>query len=285
VKSWFGRTYGEHTEEYSQFFDKTTSSQAWEEYVELTGFGLAPVKRENVAFSIDSETQGYLSRVTNVAYALGFIVTHEELEDNLYEVVSKRRAKALAFSMRQTKEIVHANMFNFGFTATVVGDGAFWFSIAHPCINGNQANMPTAGSDLSESAIEDMLTMIMLAKNSKGLAINLMPRSLCVHPSLWWDAQRLIKSALQADSNLNAINVIAATKAIPEGVKMNHYFSAPSAWFVRTNVPDGNITQERQAAYIAMDNDFATMNAYTRGYERYSPGIGDWRGTFGNAGP
>ena len=285
MKGWFGRTYNEHVEEFSQFFDKETSDKAWEEYVELTGFGLAPVKRENVAYSIDSETQGYLSRITNVAYALGFIVTHEELMDNLYAAVSKTRAKALAFSMRQTKEIVHANMFNFGFTATVVGDGAYWFSLVHPCQNGNQANMPAAGSDLSESAVEDMLTMIMMAKNSRGMAINLMPRSIGVHPSLWWEAQRLVKSALQFDTNLNAVNVIASTKAIPEGVKLNHYFTSPSAWFVRTNAPDGAISQQREAAAIEVDNDFGTMNAYWRGYERYAPGIGDWRCYFANPGP
>ena len=286
VKSWWGRTYNEHEKEWPKLFDQTTSTQAWEEYVELTGFGLTPVKRENGPFVTDSETQGTVARITNVAYMLGFIVTHEELMDNLYEIVSKRRAKALAFSMSQTEEIVHANMYNNGFTAGAyaIGDGAAWFSASHPCLTGNQSNTST-GADLSEGALEDLLTQIMLATNSRGLKINLMPKSVAVHPSKWWDSQRIIKSALQSDSNLNNINVIAATRAIPEGVILNHYFATPGAFFIRTNAPESTIHQDREGAKVDMDNDFQTMNAFTRGYQRYGLGVGDWRGCFANPGP
>lgn len=285
VHVWWGRMYNEHVEEYPELFDKETSDKAYEEDVEITGFGLAPVKPEGTAIVYDTETQGTVSRYTHVAYALGYIVTYEELRDNLYEVVSKRRAQALAFSMRQTKENIAANVYNRAFNSTYTGgDGTTLISTAHPTLSGNQSNRLTVDADLSEAAIEDLVVQIMQTQNSRGLRISNLPQSLHVSPSQWFEANRILKSVLQNDNANNAINVLKATNALPKGIKVNHYFSSNTAWFIRTNIPRGMTCMQREAISFDQDNDFDTKNAKAACYERYSFFWTDWRQLYGTSG-
>ncbi len=285
VHAWWGRSYSEHVEEYRDLFDMATSEKAYEEDVEITGFGLAPVKNEGTATSYDTESQGAVTRYTNIAYALGYIVTYEELRDNLYEAVSKRRAKALAFSMRQTKENVCANVYNRAFTSGYTGgDGVVMCSASHPTVSGNQSNLLTTAADLSEAAIEDMTIQIMQTTNSRGLRISVLPQSLHIPPQYWYEANRILKSVLQNDTSNNAVNVLKSTNALPKGIKMNHYFSSATAWFIRTNAPNGTMYFEREPVSFDQDNDFDTKNAKAACYERYSVGWTDWRGVFGTPG-
>jgi len=285
IKEWWGRSYSEHPEEYVDLFDKETSDKAYEEDVEITGFGLAPVKTQGSAINYDVESQGAVTRYTHVAYALGYVVTFEELRDDLYEVVSKRRAKQLAFSMRQTKENVGANVFNRAFSSSFTGgDGVSMINSAHPTTSGNQSNVLTTAADLSEAATEDLTIQIMQAQNSKGLRISLMPQSLHVPVQLFYEANRILKSVLQNDSSNNAINVLKATNVFPKGIKMNHYFTSATAWFIRTNAPAGLKMYERDAIMFDQDNDFDTKNAKAACYERYSMGWSDWRGVYGTPG-
>lgn len=285
VKAWFGRQYDEHTPEFSDLFDEDTSDKAYEEVVELTGFGLAPIKGEGSSVQYESESQGYTTRIVNVAYALGYIVTREELDDNLYEIVSKRRAKALAFSMRQTKENVAANVYNRAFSSSYTGgDGVALISASHPTSSGNQSNQIATAADLSEASIEDLIIQIMGATNSKGLKINLMPRSLHVHRNNWFEANRILKSVLQNDTASNAVNVLKATNALPQGIKVNHYFTDADAWFIRTNCPEGMKHFKRVGIEFTQDNDFDTENAKAKAYERYAFKWSDWRAVFGSAG-
>lgn len=285
IHEWFGRSYAEHPEEYPDLFDKETSDKAYEEDVEITGFGLVPVKTQGEAVRYEAETQGYTKRYTPLAYSLGYIVTHEELQDNLYETVSKRRAKMLAFSMRQTKENVGANVFNNGFTAGYTGgDGKVLFAADHPTSAGDQSNLLATAADLSEASIEDMAIQIMQAKNAKGLAISLMPQSLHIAPANAFEAHRIVKSVLQNDTANNAVNAIRAMGLFPGGVKVNHYFTDADAWFVRTNCPSGMTYFQREAMSFDQDNDFDTKNAKAKVYERCSFGWTDWRGVFGTPG-
>ena len=285
IHEWFGRSYAEHPEEYPDLFDRETSDKAYEEDVEITGFGLAPVKTQGESVRYEAESQGFTKRYTHVAYGLGYVVTHEELQDNLYEVVSKRRAKMLAFSMRQTKENVAANVFNNGFTSGYNGgDGVILFSASHPTSSGNQSNLLSTAADLSEASIEDMAIQIMQAKNNKGLLISLMPRSLHIAPSNFFEANRIVKSVQQNDTANNAINVIRSVGLFPQGIKLNHYFSDADAWFIRTNCPSGLTHFQREAMSFDQDNDFDTKNAKAKSYERYSFGWTDWRGVFGTPG-
>jgi len=285
IKAIWGRQYNEHAVEYTDLFDEDTSDQAYEEDFEVTGFGLAPVKPQGSGVQFDSETQGTVSRFTHIAYALGYIVTKEELDDNLYEQVSGRRAQALAFSMRQTKENVAANVYNKAFTGGAVGgDGADLIDASHPTRSGNQSNLLTTAAELSEASIEAMIIQIMDAKNSRGLKINLMPQCLNVPRQKWFEANRILKSVLQNDTANNATNVLKATNALPKGIKVNHYFTSATAWFIRTNAPRGMICYNRKKAEFTKDNDFNTDNAKAKSYERYSFYWSDFRGIYGTPG-
>lgn len=287
VKAWWGQTYNEHAVEFDKLFDKDTSTQNYEEDVQLTGFGLAPVKEQGMGVAYDSEIQGFITRYTHIAYALGYIVTKEELDDNLYEQVSKRRAAALAMSFRQTKENVAANIYNRAFTSTYKGgDGVELCSTSHPNTSGGTwANKPVTDADLSEASLEDAMIAIMGFTNDRGLLINVMPRSLIIARNEWYNANRILKSVYTPGSADNSINVLKATNALPEGIVMNHYLTAPHAWYVRTNIQNGMKYYERMGIQFDQDNDFDTMNAKAKGYERYSFGWTDPRAVYGVNGP
>lgn len=289
VKGFWGRTYQDHVTEYTDLFDTDTSDKAYEEFVQITGFGLAPVKPQGKAAEYDSETQGPVTRFVHVAYALGYIVTHEELKDDLYMEVSKTRASSNARAFRQTKERVCANIYNRAFSGSYLGaDGKALCATDHPNTSGGTfSNKLAVDADLNEAALEDMLIQIMQATDDRGMLINLMPKSLHVAPANWFNANRILKSTYQTGNANNDINVLNATNALPMGIKLNHYFTAPQAWFVRTNVETGKgmLFLEREAITFEQDNDFSTKNALALGYERYSAGAVDPRAVYGSNGP
>lgn len=286
INAIFGRMYDQHATEYTDLFETKSSDMAYEEQVQITGFGIVPVKPQGSGVEYDSEVQGPVSRYTHVAYGLGYIVSHEELEDNLYEKVSTTRATALANSFRQTKERVGAGILNRAFNSSYVGaDGVELLSTAHPNTSGGTySNELAVAADLSEAALEDLIIQIGNATDDRGLTISLMPKSLHVATANWFEANRILKSVYQTGTANNDLNIINATNALPMGVKQNHYFTAAGAWFVKTNCQNGLTHFEREAMKFTQDNDFDTMNAKAKGYERYSFGWSDPRGLYGSAG-
>lgn len=287
IKAWWGQTYDEHQTEYTDLFDSDSSSQNYEEDVQLTGFGLAQRKTEGAGVQYDSEIQGFTTRYTHIAYALGYIVTKEELDDNLYETVSKKRSAALAMSFRQTKENVAANIYNRAFNSTYKGgDGVELCSTSHPnTTGGTWSNKAAVDVDLSEAALEDAIIQLMGYTNDRGLLINVMPKTLHIARNELFNAQRILQSKYQTGNANNDINVIASGNYIPGGFKVNHYFTSPHAWFIRTNVQNGLKYYERVGISFDQDNDFDTMNAKAKGYERYSFGWTDPRAIWGSNGP
>lgn len=285
VKAWFGIGYGEHAEEFKDLFDTMTSSQAWEEDVMTSGFPLAPVKKQGEGRAYAGHNQLWISRYTHVAYSLGFIVTFEELLNNLYQKVASSRSKSLGFSMRQTKENVAANVYNRATdTSYTGGDGQVLMATTHPTAAGNQSNLLSPAADFSEVAVEDLLIMIMKAQNHDGHKIGLMARSLHVPPDLWFEANRVLKSELRAKTGDNDMNVIRATGEFPQGIKVNHYFSDTDQFFIRTNCPDGMKHYQRYKVDLEQDNDFDTKNAKAGSYDYYSFGWSDWRAVYGSPG-
>lgn len=281
VKAHFGNAYKEHTPEWSVIFSKESSDKYQERVVEATTFGLAPVKAEGSALQYDTDQEGYTSTFTHVVYGLGYAVTREEMEDNQYAEVSNRRAKNLAFSMRTTAEIIHANVLNLAFSANG-GDGVPQFSASHPTLSGNQSNLLTA-ADLSETSIEDGLKQQMQAKNSRGLRIALRTQRLIISTDETFNAQRILKSELRVGTANNDINAIKVMGAIPE-VTVNHYLTDSDAWFLQTDVPDGAMSFWRREVALEKDNDFDTENAKAKATMRFTAGIADWRAFWGNAG-
>jgi hypothetical protein len=288
IHATWGQIYAEHATEYTDLYNIEDSDKAYEQDVEITGFGLAPVKGQGAPVQYDSEIQGIVTTYQHVAYALGYIVTYEELRDNLYEEVSMRRAKANAFSINQTIENVAAFLYNNAFSTTyfTTADNAALVSTAHVnATGGTYSNALSPAADLSEAALEDLTIQIMGTQNDRGLLINIMPESLHIPRQEWYNANRILKSVLQSNTANNNINVLKATNAFPKGIKLNHYFTAPHAWFIRTNCPNGMTMFWRDRPMFDQDNDFDTKNAKAATYMRFSVGCTDPRGIFGSNGP
>ena len=288
VHAFWGQVYNAHPTEYTDLFEQLDSGKAYEEDVQITGFGLAPVKAEGASVSYDSEVQGPVARYTHIAYALGYKVTYEELKDNLYETVSMRRSQANAFSINQTIENIAAAIYNDAFTGNVFlnADGVALCSASHVnTTGGTYSNALTPAADLCEAALEDICIQIMGVQTDRGLLVSVMPTSLHIPRQEWFNANRILQSVLQPDSASNNINVLKATNAFPGGVKLNHYFTAAHAWFVRTNCPNGMQMYWRDRPEFDQDNDFDTKNAKAATYMRFSVGNTDPRALFGSNGP
>lgn len=286
VFDFWGLKYNEHPMEVNDLFDTYTSTKAYEELVQSTSFGLAVQKAQGASVTYDSHQQGFLTRATHIVYALGYIVTREEIEDDLYESVSMQRAEMLAFAMRQTKEITGANIYNRAFNnAYTYGDGKELCATDHPnSTGGTWSNELAVAAALSETSIEDLLVQIAGATNDRGLKISLMGMSLHVPRQEWFEANRILKSILQNDTANNATNVLKATNALPNGIKQNHYFDDANNWFIRTNVPSsGMCLFNRRTIDFTQDNDFNTDNAKAKSTERYSFTVGDPRAIYGSA--
>lgn len=285
VKAYFGKTYAEKPMVADMVFDEETSDKAYEEYVEETGFGLAPVKPEGTGVSYDTDKQGFISRLTNVTYGLGAIVTQEAMEDNQYENVAMKKAAKLARSMRQTKENVFANILNRAFTSGYTGgDGSILCVSSHPTVNGTQSNVLTVAADFSEASLEDMLTQIRGMVDSRGLHIQAKGMKLIIPPQLEFVATRVLSSTNQSGTANNDINAGKALGVLPGGTVVWDYLTDTDAWFIKTDVPQGLIRQQRKAMSFDRDNDFDTTNARMKSTERYAGGWADWRAIIGSPG-
>jgi hypothetical protein len=279
INAWYGQKYGEHEVEYNKLFDTETSKRAYEEDVGTTGFGLAAVKPQGQGITYDSESQAYITRYTHVVYALGFIITREMVDDDLYDVAGKRKSHGLAFSMRQTKETVAANVYNRAFNSSYTGgDGVELGSSLHPNFSGGTwANELGTPADISQTALEQACIDLMKFTNDRGLKIAVRPNTLIVPVDLTYEVERILKSEFEPGGSLNDINPMYGKF---KDVAINHYLTDTDAWFIRTNVPNGMKHFQRNDMEFGIDNDFDTENAKFKSRERYSFGWTDPRGLF-----
>jgi phage major head subunit gpT-like protein len=285
MHAFFGVTYNEKPKQWKEIFDVEKSTKNYEEDTLVTGFGLAPEKAQGASISYDSHTQGYTKRYTHVVYGLGYIVTREEEEDNLYESVSKKRIRGLAFSHRQTEEIVHANILNRGFNSSFVGgDAKELLATDHPTVNGSQSNELAVAADFSEASLEDLLIQVRQAKDDRGNRIALRAVKLIVPNNLMFEAQRVTKSELRSGTSNNDINAVRSMGLIPEGIAVNDYLTDADAWFLKTDCPNGMMHFDRRALEFKTDSDFDTENMKAKATRRYSTGWTDWRAMFGSPG-
>ncbi|TXH51511.1 MAG: hypothetical protein E6Q97_18270 [Desulfurellales bacterium] len=285
VKRWWGVEYNRYQPIWPKLFETLNSTQHYEEDVEDIGFGLLSTKGEGGGISYDTAHQGPVSRYTHITYGLGYMVSMEEMQDNLYEKVSFKRTSRLARSVYETEEVIHANIFNRAFTAGFTGgDGQVLISASHPTASGNQSNILTVAADLSEASIEDMVIQIRDATDSRGLRFNNKPRSLIVANADYFNAHRILKSVLQNDTANNAINVLKATGQFPDGIIDNVYLTDSDAWFIRTDCGEGLTHYTRMAPEFDKDNDFDTKNLKASVIMRFSVGWSNWRCLYGSAG-
>ena len=285
VNAWYGKAYSDYAVEYTDLFDTYKSSKGWEEDVGISSFGLAVQKAEGAPITYDTERQGWIDRYQHVVFALGFIITKEAYDDDQYEIVGKRKANGLARSMRQTKEIVGANVYNRAFNpAFTFGDGVSLINAAHPNIaGGTWANQIGTAADLSEAAIEQACIDIAGFTDDRGLLIAARPKSLIIPRQMIYEAKRILGSDGRVGTDNNDLNALKTMGAIPK-VVTNHYLTDTDAWFIRTDVADGMKYFEREADSFDMDNDVDTRNAKYLAFSRYSFGASDKRAIYGSPG-
>ena len=279
----FGIEYGEVNEEHKPLYEVESSDRAFEEEVLFTGFGGAPVKGEGAAVVYDDASESYTSRYTNETVALAFAVTEEAMEDNLYDTFAKLRAKGLARSMANTKQQKAADLYNNGF-ATNQGDGVPMFSAAHPVTGtGTVTNLTTAAA-IAEATIEAAIIQIQKITDDRGILVGAAAESLHIPTDLLFTADVLLNTPGVVASADNDINAVRHLGVIPDGFYVNRRFTDTNAWFIKTNVPNGTKMFNRTPLQTKMEPDFDTGNLRFKARERYSFGVSDWRGWFGNAG-
>jgi hypothetical protein len=281
----FGLEYEKYEDEHKEIYETESSERSFEEEVALAGFDAAPVKNEGSAISYDNAQESYTARYNHETVAMGFMITEEAMEDNLYDSLSGRYTKALARAMAYTKQVKAATPLNNGFSSYQSGDGVTMFSTAHPLVSGGtNSNRPTTGADLNETSLEAAVIAIAKWTDQRGLMIAARPRRLVVPPDLMFVATRILDSEQRPSTADNDINAIRNNGTIPEGYRVNHYLTDTNAWFMITDVPNGMKNFERAPMTTAMDGDFNTGNVRYKARERYSFGVSDPLGVYGSPG-
>ena len=282
----FGLEYAKYGEEHKEIYETESSERSFEEETKLSGFGQAPVKNEGSAIAYDNAQEAFTARYTHETIAMGFAITEEAVEDNLYDSLSARYTKALARGMAYTKQVKAAAVLNNGFAGgPTYGDGQVLFSTSHPLVSGGvNSNTPSTAADLNETSLENAVIQIAAWTDERSLLIAAKPRKLIVPPSLMFVATRLLETELRVSTADNDINALKNNGSIPEGYTVNHYLTDTNAWFLCTDVPNGLKHFVRTPMSTGMDGDFDTGNVRYKARERYSFGVSDPLGIFGSPG-
>jgi len=282
----FGIEYKRYGEEHKELFDTETSERSFEEETKLSGFSAAPVKNEGSAIAYDNAQEAWTARYNHETIALGFSLTEEAIEDNLYDSLSARYTKGLARAMAYTKQVKAAAILNNGFSASYVGgDGVALFSTAHPLTSGGtNSNKPSTAADLNETSLENAVIQIAAWTDERGLLIAAKPKKLIVPPALQFVATRLLETSLRVGTTDNDVNALKNNGSIPEGYTVNHFLTDTNGWYLTTDVPNGLKHFVRTPLSNSMDGDFETGNVRYKSRERYSFGWSDPLGVFGSPG-
>jgi hypothetical protein len=281
----FGLEYKKYEDEHAEIYETENSERSFEEEVKLSGFGAAPVKNEGSAISYDNAQEAFTARYNHETIAMGFAITEEAMEDNLYDSLSSRYTKALARAMAYTKQVKAAYPLNAGFSAYQSGDGVSLFNTSHPLVSGGvNSNRPSVGVDLNETSLEAAVIQIADWTDERGLLIAARPRKLIVPPDLMFVAQRILATELRPATADNDINALRSMGVVPEGFSVNHYLTDTNAWFLMTDVPNGMKHFVRAPLETSMDGDFDTGNVRYKARERYSFGVSDPLGIWGSPG-
>jgi hypothetical protein len=282
----FGLEYAKYGEEHKEIYETESSERSFEEETKLSGFAAAPVKNEGSAIAYDNAQEAWTARYTHETIAMGFSITEEAVEDNLYDSLSSRYTKALARGMAYTKQVKAAAILNNGFAGgPTYGDGQVLFSTQHPLVSGGvNSNTPATPADLNETSLENAVIQIAAWTDERSLLIAAKPRKLIVPPALMFVATRLLETELRVSTTDNDINALKNNGSIPEGYTVNHYLTDTNAWFLCTDVPNGLKHFVRTPMSTGMDGDFDTGNVRYKARERYSFGVSDPLGVFGSPG-
>jgi len=282
----FGLEYAKYGEEHKEIYETESSERSFEEETKLSGFAAAPVKNEGSAIAYDNAQEAFTARYTHETIAMGFAITEEAVEDNLYDSLSSRYTKALARGMAYTKQVKAAFVLNNAFAGgPTYGDGVVLCSTAHPLVSGGtNSNTPSTAADLNETSLENAVIQIAAWTDERSLLIAAKPKKLVIPPALQFVATRLLETELRVSTADNDINALKNNGSIPDGYCVNHYLTDTNAWFLLTDVPNGLKHFVRTPMSTGMDGDFDTGNVRYKARERYSFGVSDPLGIFGSPG-
>ena len=282
----FGLEYATYGQEHKEIYETETSERSFEEETKLSGFSAAPVKNEGSAIAYDNAQEAWTARYNHETIALGFSLTEEAIEDNLYDSLSARYTKSLARAMAYTKQVKAAAVLNNGFDSNYKGgDGVALFSASHPLVSGGvNSNIPSTPADLNETSLENAVIQIAAWTDERGLLIAAKPKKLIVPPALQFVSTRLLQTKLRTGTTDNDINAIENNGSIPEGYTINHFLTDVNGWYLTTDVPNGMKHFVRTPLANSMDGDFDTGNVRYKSRERYSFGWSDPLGMYGSAG-
>ena len=282
----FGMEYKRYGEQHKEIYETESSDRSFEEETKLSGFGTAPVKAEGSAIAYDNAQEAWSTRYNHETIALGFSITEEAVEDNLYDSLSARYTKSLARAMAYTKQVKAAAILNNGFNGSYAGgDGVALFSTAHPTVGGGvNSNTAAVQVDLNETSLEAAVIQIAAWTDERGLLIAAKPQKLVIPPALMFVADRLLKTEGRVGTADNDINSLKQMGSIPGGTTVNNFLTDTNAWFICTDVPNGMKHFVRTSMNTSMDGDFDTGNVRYKARERYSFGWSDPLGMWGSSG-
>lgn len=282
----FGLEYSRYAEEHKEIYETETSERSFEEETKLSGFGAAPVKAEGQAIAYDNAQEAWTARYNHETIAMGFSITEEAVEDNLYDSLSSRYTKGLARAMAYTKQVKGAAILNNAFSGSYLyGDGVSLCSTSHPLVSGGtNSNRPSTAADLNETSLENAVIQIAAWTDERGLLIAAKPKKLVIPPALQFVATRLLETQQRVGTSDNDVNALKSNGSIPGGYSINHFLTDTNAWFLLTDVPNGLKHFVRMGMETKMDGDFDTGNVRYKARERYSFGVSDPLGCYGSPG-
>ncbi len=286
----FGMSYNEYPMEYADIYTEYSSERSFEQDQKVTGFQSAPVKQEGAATLFDTAQEGYTSTYIMETISMGFALTQEAFEDNLYDSLSTRYSRELGRAMRNTKEVKAAAILNTGFTALAsggygVGDGVPLYSTSHPQVAGPViSNRPSVAVDLNETSLEAAVIQIAKWTDDRGKLIQARVRKMIVPVDQQYVAVRVLETQLQPGTANNDVNAIRTSASVPEGFAVNHYLTDVDSWYIMTDVPEGFKYFNRIPVSEDSDGDFDTGNIRYKQRERYAFGVSDYLATWGSPG-
>lgn len=285
-RKFFFDSYKYVPEQYSQIANMKTSKRAYEEDAELVGLSQMTAKPEGTSILFQNPSQGGKVRYTHVAFGAGFRITEEMYEDDLYGQMRKM-PKQLGKAGRIIREVSFFNLLNLGFTSVFGfpknGNNETLFNTAHTLLGGGTlANRSATDMDLGVSSLEAAVLLFDNLVDEQGFPVDITPKWLVIPPNLKQVAREITGSEFRPDTNTNAVNAVRM-----DGIqaKMVRYLTGNNSWFVVADKEEHDLQFiERRPLRFYTGEDFDTGDAKYKATQRYSVGVGEWRGTFGSLG-
>jgi hypothetical protein len=265
--------------EYSRWINIVSSKRAYEDDHKISEFGTVPEKTEGQSVAFEAAIAASTRRYTHRPFALGYVITREMIDDDLYGPM-KKMTQALRRSFRNLREVESYRPLNNPTSAATryAGiDSLALLSTAHTRLDGGttQQNRPTTMVDLSRTAVEAAVLNFHGILGDKGLPAFYTPRIAIVAGNDQYKAAQIFRNAAEYGPDSNGINTYIASR----------YLTDTDSWFILSDKGEHQVHLfDRVGVEFDMHDDFYTGNALGKGYTRIIAGHTDWRGVYGSTG-